>query len=286
MITHLPLNATPSGPVRMYDSEARDGSHADAPITAVGGGTWTIDVTGLTGRYWPTVVYTIGADTYTQDLPYADLPDTPDLIVSPEYVARRATPKIPLPLTEDQRETITEAILDAQSDAAAYLGRSGVVPGVYTESGRYDDGRGHWDLVLVDEPLIEVLDATPEAIDGMPTGYYTITYRAGIDAKNDPELRPIRRWVAAAAMNSPEFVAMWREATKVKGTVKSVTTEGQSVTYDTPTLGGGGKGQPGELPGKSSMDRWRIAGRRVYQRRTVPRPPWPHSSMTPHGRLW
>jgi hypothetical protein len=279
MIIHMPAAAVPS-PVRMYSTEDRGGAVIEAPVTAVSDTAYQVDVTGLVGRYWPTVVYTLDGDEQTLDLVYVDLPEAPELVVSPEQVAQKAVPKIPPPLTAEQRETITEAILDAQSDAASYLGRGGVVPGVYTESGRYDDGTGRWNLDLLDEPLIEVLDATPETSGGVPTGLYTITYRAGIDAKNDPELRPIKRYITAAALNAPEVVALWRQVAKPKGNVKSVTTEGQSITYDAPGLGGGGKGQPGELPSKSSMDRWRLAGRRAFQRTTVPRPPWPHSSMS------
>lgn len=285
MIVHMPAGAT-SPLALMYSNEARTGDPIEATLSAVSDTAYEVDLTGLVGRYWPTLTYTLDGDDRRLDLVYADLPEAPDLIMSPEYVASKARPKIPLPLTEDQRETITEAILDAQSDVAAYLGRGGVVPTLYTESGRYDNGSGQWNLTPLDEPVLEIVDVSPDTMQGQPTGTFTVTYRAGLDAKNDPELRPIRRYVAAAALNSPEFVAMWREVAKPKGDIKSVTTEGQSISYSTPSLGGGGKDQPGELPKKSSLDRWRLAGRRAFQRRTVAPPPWPYSGISGDGRYW
>lgn len=282
MIVHLPASAVP-GPLVMWTTEGRDGAFVSAPVSALGDGAWAVDTTGMVGRYWPTVEYTIDTEEQSQNLPYVDLPEDPTLIVSPEAVAKKAG--MTLPLTEAQRETIVEAILDAQADVSAYLGRA-IVPTIYTETGRYDDGTGHWNITPLDEPVIEVIDATPETSQGDPTGYFTVTYRAGLNAKDDPDLRPIRRYVTAAAMNAPEFVLMWRTATSAKGEIKSVTTEGQSITYNTASLGGGGKGQPGELPGKNSLDRWRVAGRRVFQRPTVPRPPWPYSGISSHGRYW
>jgi hypothetical protein len=279
MIVHLPPDAVP-GPLLLYGTAERDGAATEAALTALGEGSWSADVTGLTGRYWPTVNYTIDAAAFEVELPYVDLPDAPELVVTPEYIAKKAG--VTLPLTEDQREIILDAILDAQADVEAYLGRA-IVPTIYTESGRYDDGSGRWNLTPLDEPVIEVISNTPDVVYGDLTGTFTITYRAGLNAKDDQALRPIRRYVAAAAMNSPEFVRMWKTATGAKGEIKSVTTEGQSISYATATLGGGGKGQPGDLPKLSSLDRWRLAGRRVFQRATVARAPWPHSSM---GGTW
>lgn len=279
MLVNLPVGAIPAN-VEMYRTEDRDTAATVLPLTSLGNGRWTADTTGLTSRWYPTVPYTYEATEYRQDLPYVDLPEIPDLIVSPEKLAKKA--RIPLPLSEDDRELIVECIRDAQADVIAHLGRQ-IMPTTFTENGRYDVG-GNWDLTPLDEPVIDVLSAVPEMSNGQPTGGFTITYVAGLNAKDDPALSPIRRYVTAHAMNSPEFVQLWKTATKIKGDIKSVTTEGQSISYDKVSLGGGGKGQPGELPDKSSMDYWRLRGRRVFQRRTAHREPWPYTGYS--GRTW
>lgn len=278
MIVNLPAAAVP-GPLRLYPTEARDGQSTDVTLSDLGNGSWSADATGLTGRYHPSLTYTVDGEETTVHLTFVDLPEDPTLLVSPETLAVRAG--MTLPLTEAQREIITDSILDAQSDVTAYLGQQ-ILPAVYTESGRYDRGDGQWNLNDENVPIIEILDVTPETREGRPTGLYTITYRAGIDAKNDPLLRPIVRYVTAHALNSPEVTRLWEITVKPKGRIKSATTEGQSVTYDRATLGGGGNagsGAPGALPTLASLDRWRIAGRQVFQRQTSYRPPWPHSSM-------
>lgn len=282
MIVHLPAAATPD-PLLLYDTEERVGDPTEAPLSPLGDGTWSADVTGLTGRWWPTTGYVVGATPYRIDLPYVDLPEDPTLVVSPESLATSAG--MTLPLTGTQREIITEAILDAQSDVRAYLGRA-ILPTVYTESGRYDDGTGRWNLTPLDEPVIEVLTVTADLIHDAPSGTFTITYRAGLNAQLDPALSPIRRYIKAAALNSPGFTRLWRTATSAKGEVRSLTTEGQAISYAPATLGGGGPGQPGELPKLSSLDYWRFAGRRVFQARTEPRPPWPYHGISSHGSYW
>lgn len=283
MIVHLPVDAVP-GPLRLYSTEARNTSPTEVTLTPLGGGAFTGEAVGLLGRYYPSITYTLDSDETTSDLSFVDLPESPNMLVSPESIGVKAG--MTLPLTSEQREIITDAILDAQSDVGAYLARA-ILPTVYTETGRYDNGTGGWNISEDNWPLIEVLDATPETRDGQLTGLYTITYRAGLDAKNDPALYPIIRYVKAAALNSPEVTRLWKTATKTKGDVKSVTTEGQSITYDKATLGGGGtagSGAPGSLPTLASLDFWRLAGREVFQRETPYRPPWPHSSML--GGRW
>lgn len=278
MIVYLPAGAVP-GPLRLYPTEARDTTPTDVTLTSLGGGAWSGVAVGLTGRYYPRLTYTLATVPETINLSFVDLPESAILLVSPESIAVKAG--MTLPLTEAQREIFTDAILDAQSDVRAYLGVA-ILPTTFTESGRHDDGTGKWNLDEDNIPLIEVLDVTPETTGGLLTGKFTITYRAGLDAKNDPELYAIVRYVKAAALNSPEVTRLWKIATKTKGDVKSVTTEGQSISYDKATLGGGGvagSGAPGSLPTLASLDKWRVAGRQAYQRPTHYRPPWPHSSM-------
>lgn len=277
MIVNLPANAAPTV-VRMYSTEARDTAPTELTLTSLGGGRWAVDTTGLTARWYPTVVYTQGGGSeQTLNVSYVDLPEVPDLIVSPETLAKKA--KIPLPLSEEDREQIIECIRDAQADVVSYLNRA-IMPTSYTETGRSDYG-GEWNLTPLDDPIIQITDVVAETSNGQPTGYVTVTYLAGLNAKDDPALSPIRRYVAAAAMNSPEFTLMWKTATKTKGDVKSVTTEGQSISYGTPTLGGGGKGQPGELPGLDSLHYWKRLS--VFQRETPHREPWPYTGYSNRG---
>lgn len=198
---------------------------------------------------------------------YVDTPENPALVVTPESVAVRA--KMPLPLTPEQRETITDAILDAQADVVAYLGRD-LLPVEVTETDLWSWGADDtWDFkALGDEPLVRVLRIVAQETGGVPNGYFTVTYLRGLDAAHDAALHPIRRYITAHAMNSPEFTSMWKVATRAQGDVKSLSAEGQSVSFTTPTLGGGGdagSGKPGALPTLGSLDRWRLAGRRVHQ---------------------
>lgn len=286
MLVNLPADAVPAS-LLMYRTEARDTAPTSLPLTALGGGRWAANTDGLTSRWYPTVPFTWHGNPDSVNLPYVDLPEVPDLIVSPEKLAKKA--KIPLPLSEENRELIIDCIRDAQADVISYLGRQ-IVPTVFSEAGRVDVF-GHWDLTPLDIPLIEITGVTTEMSNGQPTGRFTITYSAGLNVKDDPALSPIRRYITAHAMNSPEFVLLWREATKIRGNIKSSTTDGQSVSYDTPTLGGGGvagSGAPGALPTKASIDKWRLAGRRIYQRPTRHRPPWPQSSMRgdQHSDIW
>ena len=226
-----------------------------------------------------------GADA-SYDADWIDLPDDPDLVVSAETVAVKA--RFPLPLTASQRQTITEAILDAQADVVAYLGRA-ITPELRTEEHRWAWEGEEWNLVaLGDDPLIRVVSAVPETdpVTGLPGDYFTVTYLAGLDTRHDPALRTIRRYVALHAMNSPEVTALWKVVTNAKGEIRSVSAEGQSVSWAPATLGGGGKagsGEPGALPTLASLDRWRVAGRRVHQGKTRTSD-WPFSGV-PWGSL-
>lgn len=202
--------------------------------------------------------------------------DTPVLIVPAEDVARRLGLK--QPLAEDDRWVIEQAIGDAQDDVAAYLGR-GLLPQQYTDHHRIPHLHG-WELE--NDPLISVDSFTEETdVDGDPTGRYTVVYTAGLDAANNPELRPIRRYVAVHAFFSPDVQTMFRRVAPDRARLlQQVNVEGQSVTYvDTYAAPGApGSGGPGSLPTLESLDRWRLAGRRVVQHRTPygQTQPWPY----------
>lgn len=200
------------------------------------------------------------------------------LIVEAAEIARRLG--VPLPLDPEDQWLIEEAIRDAQAGLEAYLGRA-VVPRAYTDTGvrRYaaappDQWRlSHW-------PVQSVTSVTEETDDdGYPTGLFTVEYVAGLDGANDPELAPLRRYVRAAAIYSPELRSWYRRvAPELARHITSLGVEGQNVTfsdaYAPPGGGGDEAGGVGSPPTLQSCDRWRIAGRRVSQRRT-PRPSWP-----------
>lgn len=207
-----------------------------------------------------------------------EVPDDPaGLVISTAELARRAG----MTVTVDNHQTFVDAILDAQADVVGYLHRA-IMPADYTETGLFpiEDG---WPLTPLDDPVHEVTEVIAETVPGgtEPTGYFTVKYRAGLDASSDPELAPIRRYVRVHALNQPEVVRLWTETTKTKGAVTSVSAEGQSIGYAPATLGGGGQagsGAPGALPLLDSLFYWKRQP--VFQRPTVNYPgEWPYRSL-------
>ncbi len=280
ILTSLPSGMLTVTAVHLYPTAARDGDPEVVPATLTGGKVVISPDATTEGRWYPVIVGTVANSVAHQVAtpPYVDLPDDPSLIISPEVIAARAG--IPLPLTDDQRETLTEAILDAQSDVSAYLGVP-LTPEVFVQRDLWPD-RDQWTLTAHgDLDIVGVLSADPQMFAGAPTGYFTVTYAAGLDARNDSLLRPIRRYVRAHAMNSPEVVRAWKVAVNPSGEIRSLSAEGQSVSFTAPTLGGGtgkaGSGEPGTLPTLGSLDQWRVAGRRVHQGPTH-YGEWPYTS--------
>lgn len=259
--------------VRFYVTEARPATPAPVvrPAVAVADepGVFDVDTSGIApGRYYLTVVGVESGlvKTYNEHDP-VDLPIRADMAVSPETVAVEAG--MTLPLTASQRQVITNAIRDAQTDVSAYLGNRPLFPVERVETGLFPWDEG-WQFDSGDEEVLKVLEVTAEAVNGTLTGYYTVRYLMGLDTLNDPALRPIVRYVVAHAMNSPSFLRMWRTATNDQGTVRSVSAEGQSISFTPSTFGGAentksGDKTPGALPDLSSLDFWRHAGRRVHQ---------------------
>ncbi len=172
------------------------------------------------------------------------------------------------PLEEDDRWLVEQALIDAQSDLEAYLGRP-VTPQSWTETGlvRFPDP-DRWDLV--NSPVVEIVSETAELDeDGVATGAWTVAYTAGLDGAGDPVLEPLRRYVRTAALYAPEVRALFRRlAPEAARQVVSLSVEGQSVTYADTYAASGKPGELGSPPLLASCDRWRVAGRRVFQRRT------------------
>lgn len=212
------------------------------------------------------------------------------LVVTPEEVGRRLS--IKQPMSEDARWIIEQALVDAQSDLEAYLGVP-IVPRAFTQTGVLPQ-QGGWPLDH--GPVVSVTSYTAEIdpIQGGETGRYTVVYTAGLDAANDPDMRPIIRYVRTHAFYSPEVQAMYRQvAPELARTEEQVTVEGQSVRYNRTfaTTDAPGSGAPGTLPLMSTCDKWRRAGRGVYQRPTVPGSalPWPYDwpyGLPPYDRWW
>ena len=192
--------------------------------------------------------------------------------------------RIGLSVRDASHRTLIEgAILDAQADVEAHLNRP-VMPVEYVEAHRYDTGNG-WSLTPLDTPVRSIVSAVPETIGDppVPTGYFTVTYTAGLDCR-DPDKRPILRYITAHAMNAPEVVRLWEQHSSQDRSVTGVSVEGQGISYAPATLGGGGaagSGAPGALPTLSSLDKWRRVS--VFVRRTphAGDEAWPYNN-----RLW
>jgi hypothetical protein len=194
-------------------------------------------------------------------IPPGDVDAAMPLVVQPDKVARLLD--FPLPMADDLQWKVEEAIRQAQGTVVAYLGQS-ITPRQVTLQHRWPHLLG-WGL-----PDDDVRDftAAPE-LDGSGalTGYYTLTYTTGLDAATDPALAPIRDYVVAAAMNAPTLIRVWQQTATARGPAKTVSAEGQSITYSDATLGGGGtagSGLPGALLALSSLDGFKVPP--VWQR--------------------
>lgn len=178
--------------------------------------------------------------------------------------------------SEEQLERVADALTDAEDDVVGYLGRP-IRPEQRTAYRVWPDPLSElgWGVVESD-PIRRLVSIVAETVtDGgqtITTGTFTVTYEVGLDYLNDPALRPIARYVRAAAMNDPTLLQFLSRSVGLRGPVQSVSvsTEGQSknVSYAQPGYGGGGQAgadSPGALPSRTTLDRWRFRGRRVHQ---------------------
>lgn len=286
-----PLDPGPAGGVvgtlTLFTTPARAGSPAvtvsSAERVSAGRYRFTIpDVSAPAGRYWARVVWTTAATgglTITENVAEpVDLP-TLGMAADPEDLA--VALGISLPITGTQRDTLAVVLADAQADVEGYLGRP-IVPTLITER-RCWPAVGGWRLA--EQPVVSIVAELEEIEAGIPSGYWTVHYWAGLDTRGDPRLRPVRRVLLAHAATQPAADALWRTVGGGAGAggkrIKSVSAEGQSVSYDYLSAAGGFVAPPGSratggaaggphpVGGPvlwSSIDRWRLAGRRVYQR--------------------
>lgn len=278
----VPYDPEPSGgevtELALYASRAYSGSpltYGPAVRVAAGRYQFTVPDSVTAGRYWPRITWTSedgGGDLVDALTAPLDLPIRDDMVISPEDLAKKLGITL-AELTEDQRDTLTEVIFDAQAEIEDRLGQP-ILPMVREERACYPHPSG-WYLAY--QPVLRILTEVEELdLYNAATGYWTVTYLAGLDAKNDPELRTIKRFLLQLAASKPESEAMWRAAgagaaAGVGARVKSVSAEGQSVSYDyqTPVGGGSGSGSADTIGGAltwANLDQWSLVGKRAYQR--------------------
>jgi len=195
-------------------------------------------------------------------------PDPP-LVVDPAKVARLAGLD---PSQQGVLDTVREAIQDVIADVEAYLGRP-IIPAEYTEKhvrAIYDEHSRTYDVEH--PPIVQILEETAELDeDEIATGLYTVRYIGGIDARERPYVA-IRRYIEKAAAFAHPLVRRLVVQAKVPRQIKSVSADGQSVTYvDEPKTNDSTTAEG--VPPMSTMDKWRIAGRTVYIRPGWTRPP-------------
>ena len=176
-------------------------------------------------------------------------------------------------LTPAQLDQIEAAIEDSEARVEMYLARpliarTEVVTGLYPSYG-YDlsDYRAWPQVAERFDDRYDVVAVAPAA-DG-DDGRFDVTFSVGIDVAGDPEFEPILRFIrqdATAGLRADPTLP------GVARLVKTVSADGQSVTYDAPT----GADAAGAAMTLAVLNRWRR--RAAYQRRSVPLTPWPYYS--------
>lgn len=200
------------------------------------------------------------------------------LVVDVDEIARRLG--LDLPVDSDTADTLRASIIDAQADVEGYLGRP-IVPVTRVAHGLRPSLWGEPWSRQIDDDVTTIVSATPEVYsDGQPTGTFAVTYLAGLDARNDPALSPIRRYVTAAARNDPAVLDMTAQ-NRPRGVLTSVSTDGQTASYSAPWHGQGtvpGSGAPGAMPTLASLYPWKRAS--VFQRRGIGfQPGWSYADF-------
>jgi hypothetical protein len=201
-------------------------------------------------------------EVLTFPLPAAPEPPPEGLIVSLDEVARRAG--LSLPLSPDVRQALIDAITDAQADVEGFLGQP-LIPQQYGPEGSYRYGAAGLaqSYRLEQGPVTAILAEDPSTD---PT-YFYVTYLAGLDARNVPAITRYVRSHAASLVRQHPRAKEWG----VKRGIRSVSVDGQSVSYDNEgtTVAGG----VGSLPTLDSLSMYRRKGKvKVFQRRGAPYP--------------
>lgn len=258
--------------LRLYGTPDRDG----APVVTVGPAVrvepfvYRFTFAGAVdpGRYWTEVVWTAetAGATFTDTGDRVDLPFDLSLIVSPEDVATKLG--VQLPITAAQRETLIDAILDAQGAVEAFLNRS-LVPFTETLAGVYPRGYDldswkSWPVAQFNDK-VQVLGHVSNG-----DGSYDVTVKVGLDGRAE---LPIRRFVRVQAAESVRQDPATGMGTR---TVSSVSADGQSVSYERDYSTA--DGAAGSTPNISSLRRYKRHA--VYRRPTRVDPRWPYAGST------
>lgn len=188
----------------------------------------------------------------------------PQTLASPNVVGRRLGVTVPTPA---QLERITDAIIDAQDAVEGYLNRS-LFPTTVVQVDQ-SPRAGHpltsyaaWDYEQYDDD-VAVASATETGPDA-----YTVTLTIGLDG---PNTRPIVRyvvWHAAESLRLDPSSGMGKLA------VKSVSAEGQSVSYEAAQARDGNAGAAPKLDDLRAFRRYS-----AFKRDQPVRAPWPHGDV-------
>lgn len=185
-----------------------------------------------------------------------------DLVVKPEDIAKKFGIANPTP---DQLDTISDAIVDCQSDVVNYLNRpifayQAVLSGIYPVTGYPLEHWRAWPDAQQYDDMITVVSSV-----AYPNGSFDVTFKVGLDGPNDPR---VVRYVKAHTIQS-----LLNDANSGMGKrqVTSVSAEGQSVSY---VDGSVAEGAAGSLPNITTLR----ALKRLAVHRSVARGPvsvWP-----------
>ncbi|MGL5816655.1 MAG: hypothetical protein ACRCYR_03760 [Phycicoccus sp.] len=161
-----------------------------------------------------------------------------------------------------QEARIEEELLAAHADIEDYLNRP-LIPVVVTRAGMWKDPRYDemdwrawpWAVDDYDDDVV-VLDATVSS-----DGSWTVELRIGFDGPGTPGVaRYVKSHVREALTADPEFTAVGRK-------VRSVSAEGQSISYDTGSGAHGAAGSTGSL--ESLRRHRRYSAHRAPSRTTI-----------------
>ena len=204
--------------------------------------------------------------------------DTTRLLVPIDWVARRLG--LGSTLSETEQHRIADAILDVQADVQTYLG----VPLLPVTTSKDFGYSYEWEQWLRD--LVNVTNVTYEALSN---GLVRVVATHGYDART-PEMDPVRRYVQRAVLAHADVMALWssKAPTEVTRRKKSVSTDGQSITYDYVSPDGQVLSDVAKagVPMLASLDYWRVAGRRVAQGHGFGSDPLPADGYIGSWRPW
>ena len=192
--------------------------------------------------------------------------DPSQLVVNPAVIGRRLG--LPGAPTTEQVERITDAIIDAQDAVITEVNRP-LFADIVTRTGLYPNN-GHSDDLLTWKAWRVNFDddVTVRSATQDTDGSYTVEFLVGLDGPNE---RAIVRYVTAHAS---EQIRLDPSSGMGKLAVRSVSAEGQSVSYETTSSG---KEAAGALPTLASLRAFKRYG--AFRANRPAAPPWPMTTM-------